>query len=158
MESTKDSLLDRIRALEKQVEEGNFAVPSQEKIVYVSGEAPKPQPKPELPKALTEDVKQVAANFRKIANDASGMLRTYLKQARLSVGNNNQLLIVMPDEMSASFVGGESRKQEIKELIEQKIGKIVEIEVRQMETGRVFEDNFVDIEKVIHMDITIEDE
>lgn len=158
METTKDSLLDRIRALEKQVEEGNFVSPVQEKIVYVGGEAPKPQPKPELPKALNEDVKQVAANFRKIANDASGMLRTYLKQARLSVGNNDQLLIVMPDEMSASFVGGEARKQEIKELIEQKIGKMVDIEVRQVETGRVFEDNFVDIEKVIHMDITIEDE
>ena len=158
METTKDSLLDRIRALEKQVEEGNFATPAQEKIVYVGGEAPKAQPKPELPKALNEDVKQVAANFRKIANDASGMLRTYLKMARLSVGNNDQLLIVMPDEISASFVGGEAHKQEIKELIEQKIGKMVDIEVRQVETGRVFEDNFVDIEKVIHMDITIEDE
>ena len=158
METTRDSLLDRIRALEKQVEEGNFTAPTQEKIVYVNGEAPKPQPKPELPKALNEDVKQVAANFRKIANDASGMLRTYLKQARLSVGNNDQLLIVMPDEISASFVGGEAHKQEIKELIEQKIGKMVDIEVRQVETGRVFEDNFVDIEKVIHMDITIEDE
>ena len=158
METTKDSLLDRIRALEKQVEEGNFVASAQEKIVYVGGEAPKMQPRPELPKALNEDVKQVVANFRKIANDASGMLRTYLKQARLSVGNQDQLLIVMPDEMSASFVGGEARKQEIKELIEQKIGKMVDIEVRQVETGRVFEDNFVDIEKVIHMDITIEDE
>ena len=158
MEAAKDSLLDRIRALEKQVEEGNFSAPAQERIVYVKGEAPKPQPKPELPKALNEDVKQVAANFRKIANDASGMLRTYLKQARLSVGNNDQLLIVMPDEMSASFVGGDARKQEIRELIEQKIGKTVDIEVRQIEVGRVFEDNFVDIEKVIHMDITIEDE
>ena len=158
MEAAKDSLLDRIRALEKQVEEGNFAALAQERIVYVNGEAPKPQPKPELPKALNEDVKQVASNFRKIANDASGMLRTYLKQARLSVGNNDQLLIVMPDEMSASFVGGDARKQEIRELIEQKIGKTVDIEVRQVEVGRVFEDNFVDIEKVIHMDITIEDE
>ena len=158
METTKDSILDRIRALEKQVEEGNFAAPSQERVVYVSGEAPKAAPKPELPKAITEDVKQVAANFRKIANEASGMLRSYLKQARLSVGNNDQLLIVMPDEVSASFVGAESRKQEIRELIEQKIGKTVDIEVRQVETGRIFEDHFVDIEKVIHMDITIEEE
>ena len=158
METTKDSILDRIRALEKQVEEGNFALPAQEKVVYVSGEAPKAAPKPELPKAIAEDVKQVVANFRKIANEASGMLKSYLKQARLSVGNHDQLLIVMPDEVSASFVGAESRKQEIKELIEQKIGKMIEIEVRQVETGRIFEDHFVDIEKVIHMDITIEEE
>lgn len=159
METSKDSILDRIRALEKQVEEGNFAAAApRERVVYVSDEAPKTQSKPELPKALNADVKQVAANFRKIANEASGMLKSYLKQARLSVGNNDQLLIVMPDELSAAFVGADARKQELKELIEQKIGKVVDIEVRQMEMGRAFEDHFVDIEKVIHMDITIEDE
>lgn len=155
MESTKDSLLDRIRALEKQVEEGNFAAAQpQERVVYVNGEEPKPQ----LPKALKEDVKQVASNFRKIANEASGMLRGYLRQARLSVDNQDRLLIVLPDEISASVVGSEEHKQELKDLIEKKIGKTVEIDVRQVENGRHFEDSFVDIEKVINMEITIEDE
>ena len=159
MESTKDSLLDRIRALEKQVEEGSFAVAQpQERVVYVNGEAPKPQPKPQLPKALKEDIKQVTSNFRKIANEASGMLRGYLKQARLSVDNQDRLLIVLPDEISASVVGSEEHKQELKDLIEKKIGKTVEIDVRQVENGRHFEDSFVDIEKVINMEITIEDE
>ena len=153
------SLLDRIRALEKQVEEGSFAVAQpQERVVYVNGEAPKPQPKPQLPKALKEDVKQVTSNFRKIANEASGMLRGYLKQARLSVDNQDRLLIVLPDEISASVVGSEEHKQELKDLIEKKIGKTVEIDVRQVENGRHFEDSFVDIEKVINMEITIEDE
>ena len=159
MESTKDSILDRIRALEKQVEEGSFAVAQpQERVVYVNGEAPKPQPKPQFPKALKEDVKQVTSNFRKIANEASGMLRGYLKQARLSVDDQDRLLIVLPDEISASVVGSEEHKQELKDLIEKKIGKTVEIDVRQVENGRHFEDSFVDIEKVINMEITIEDE
>lgn len=159
MESTKDSLLDRIRALEKQVEEGSFAVAlPQERVVYVNGEAPNPQPKPQLPKALKEDIKQVTSNFRKIANEASGMLRGYLKQARLSVDDQDRLLIVLPDEISASVVGSEEHKQELKDLIEKKIGKTVEIDVRQVENGRHFEDSFVDIEKVINMEITIEDE
>ena len=158
MEQTKDSLLDRIRTLEKQVEEGAFQAPQGEKVVYVSKEDAKPAPKPVLPKAIPEDVKQVASNFRGIANETSGMLRSYLKQARLSVGNQGQLLIVLPDEISAAFVGSDAHKQEIREAIEQKIGKEVQIEVSQMEEGRHFEDSFVDIEKVIHMDITIEDE
>ena len=34
----------------------------------------------------------------------------------------------------------------------------MEVEVRQLEEGRKFEDHFVDIENLIHMDITIEDE
>lgn len=157
MEATKDSLLDRIRALEKQVEEGNYTSGIAQQVVYVNKEEAKTQVKPELPKAIPEEVKQVAGNFRKIANETSGMLRSYLKQARLSVGNQNQLLIVMPDEVSAGFVGSDAHKQEIKELIEQKINKVVEIEVRQVEEGRHFEDHFVDIENLIHMEITIED-
>ena len=158
MEQTRDSLLDRIRSLEKQVEEGVFSAPQGEKVVYVSKEDTQPAPKPVLPKAIPEDVKRVASNFRGIANETSGMLRSYLKQARLSVGNQGQLLIVLPDEISAAFVGSDAHKQEIQEAIEQKIGKEVQIEVSQMEEGRHFEDSFVDIEKVIHMDITIEDE
>ena len=158
METTKDSLLDRIRALEKQVEEGIEVTAAEPKVVYVSGEEPKPQPKPELPKALTEDVKQVVSNFRKIAAEASGMLRNYLKQAKLSVGNQDQLLIVLPDEISASVVGSDDHKKELEELIERKIGKQVPVEVRQVEAGRHFEDSFVDIEQLIHMDIIIEDE
>ena len=150
---------DALSDVEKQVEEGSFAVAQpQERVVYVNGEAPKPQPKPQLPKALKEDIKQVTSNFRKIANEASGMLRGYLKQARLSVDNQDRLLIVLPDEISASVVGSEEHKQELKDLIEKKIGKTVEIDVRQVENGRHFEDSFVDIEKVINMEITIEDE
>ena len=42
-------------------------------------------------------------------------------------------------------------------LIEEKIGKTMEIDVRHVEEGRHFEDSFVDIQKMIHMDITIED-
>ena len=47
--------------------------------------------------------------------------------------------------------------RELEELIENKIGKKVPVEVRQVEEGRQFEDSFVDLEKLIHMDITIED-
>ena len=48
-------------------------------------------------------------------------------------------------------------KETVKRLIEEKIGKTVEIEVRHVEEGRRFEESFVDIEKLVHMDLTIED-
>ena len=82
-----------------------------------------PKPKPELPQALNEDVKAVAKDFRMIINEASPMLRTYLKKARLSAGEGNRLLIVLPDELSASAVATPDHKEEIQSLIEQKIGK-----------------------------------
>lgn len=160
MDQNKEALLDRIRAIEKQLEEGAWEAPVRDRIVYASDakEAGEPKPKPELPQALNEDVKAVAKDFRMIINEASPMLRTYLKKARLSAGEGNRLLIVLPDELSASAVATPEHKEEIQSLIEQKIGKKVEIDVRQMEAGRRFEDNFVDLENLINMEITVEDE
>ena len=160
MDQNKDALLDRIRAIEKQLEEGAWEAPVRDRIVYASDakEAGEPKPKPELPQPLNEDVKAVAKDFRMIINEASPMLRTYLKKARLSAGEGNRLLIVLPDELSASAVATPEHKEEIQSLIEQKIGKKVEIDVRQMEAGRRFEDNFVDLENLINMEITVEDE
>lgn len=156
MEATQDSLLERIRAMEEKLEQGISA--TRQEVVYVTrGEEKEPAPKVELPKALHEDVQAVAKNFRAIANQASGMLRGYLKQARLSVGNQDQLLLVFADEVAASFVGTDGHKEEMRSLIAEKIGKTIEIEVRCVESGRRFEDSFVDIEKLIQMDLTIED-
>lgn len=157
MESSPDALLSRIRALEAEVEKG-LSAPQTERVVYRDAVEEKPAgPKPELPKALSEDIRNVAKNFRSIADNASMMLKQYLKQARLSAGENDRLLIVLPDEVSAGFVAKPEHKEEIIRLIEEKIGKTMEIDVRHVEEGRHFEDSFVDIQKMIHMDITIED-
>lgn len=160
METKNDALLDRIRAIEKQLEEGLPEAPAREKIVYVSGEVShaEEQKKPELPKALNEDVKAVVKDFRMIANDTSPMLRNYLKKARLSAGEGNRLQIVLPDEVSAGVVGTDVHKKEISDLIIEKIGKEIDIDVRYVEDGRRFEDSFVDLENIIHMEITVEDE
>ena len=96
-------------------------------------------------------------NFRSIAGEASGMVRGYLKKARLSLGGDNRLLIVLPDALAASVVGREDHIQELEDLIEQRIGKKVEVEVRHVEEGRHFEDTFIDIEQKINMEITVED-
>lgn len=159
MEIKQDALLDRIRAIEKQLEEGLPEPAARERVVYINGEAPEKEAKkkPELPQALNEDVKAVAKDFRMITNDASPMLRTSLKRARLSAGEGNRLLIVLPDEVSAGMVGTDSHKEELKCLIADKIGKTVELDVRCMEEGRRFEDSFVDLESLIHMEITVED-
>ena len=59
--------------------------------------------------------------------------------------------------MGADFVGREDRRKELESLIENRIGKKVEVEVRHVEEGRRFEDTFVDIEKKINMEIIVED-
>ena len=159
METSSDSILDRIRVLEEKLEQGAISG-VQERVVYVNedGQAlAEPTPRPELPNAVPEDVQQVVKNFRPIADEASGMLRNYLKKARLSLAGDNRLMIVMPDALGADFVGREDRRKELESLIENRIGKKVEVEVRHVEEGRRFEDTFVDIEKKINMEIIVED-
>nr|WP_296066575.1 DNA polymerase III subunit gamma/tau [uncultured Mediterraneibacter sp.] len=159
METNQDTLLDRIRAVEEKVELGAGVA---ERVVYVNRDAGENSradrfPKPELPNAIPEDVQEVVKNFRAIADEASGMLRGYLKKARLSLGGDNRLMIVLPDSLSASVVGREDHVAELEDLIEKKIEKKVSVEVRYVEEGRHFEDTFVDIEKKINMKITVED-
>lgn len=166
METKQDTLLERIRAIEEQLEQGRMLQGNgqiTEKIVYVNEKdaAKATTKKPQLERAIPEDVKEVVKHFRTIANEASGIVRGYLKQAKLSLGGDDKLLIVLPDEISAGIIGKESNKQEIEELIANRIGKAVTVNVRQVEDGRRFDDCFVDIEKImgeaIHMPITIED-
>ena len=159
MDQNLDALSDRIRAIEKQMEQGAFQVVQMAPTAYTPmDETPVSKKKPELPAALSEDLKAVVKDFRMIVNDTSGMLKNYLKMARLSAGEGNRLMIVVPDEISAGVIGSEAHLAEIRDLIETKIGKKVELDVRQMEEGQRFEDQYVDIEGLINMDITIEDE
>ena len=181
MENTQDSLLDRIRAVEEKVEKGiDAAAVLQVQGGYVpgagyqdgaygaggdgsgvpgggSGASGSAGVRKELPNAIPEDVQEVVKNFRSIVGEASGILQGSLKKARLSLGGDNRLMIVLPDPLSESVVGREDHVQELENLIEQRIGKKVEIEVRHVEEGRHFEDTFVDIEQKINMEITVED-
>ena len=181
MENTQDSLLDRIRAVEEKVEkgidaaaviqaQGGYGAGYGQDSAYGgaggngagmpgggSGAAGSAGVRKELPNAIPEDVQEVVKNFRSIAGEASGILRGYLKKARLSLGGDNRLMIVLPDPLSESVVGRGDHVQELENLIEQRIGKKVEVEVRHVEEGRHFEDTFVDIEQKINMEITVED-
>lgn len=172
MEVTQDALLDRIRAVEEKIENGLAVMPQpgvypdmENAMVGIPGGEEErmgavPQKKPELPPAIPEDVQEVVKNFRSVADETSGPVRTYLKKARLSLGGDNRLLVVLPDAMGASIVGREDHKEELENLIEQRIGKKVEVEIRQVEDGRRFEDTFADLERymesVINMEITVE--
>ena len=176
METDQNSVLDRIRAVEEKQEElaRGLENGTAQKVVYVNGSQAWDgesgaygssadgargygDAKKELPTAIPEDIQEVVKNFRSIADEASGMIRGYLKKARLSLGGDNRLLIVLPDSLGASVVGREDHIQELTGLIEQRIGKKVEIDVRCVEEGRHFEDTFVDIEQKINMEITVED-
>lgn len=158
METNLDSIIERVAQLEKQIEQG-VVVAAQQPSTYV--EAPvsrEPVIRPELPKAIPEDIKQVVHSWKGIIAGGSGIIKTHLKSAKLSLGGDNRLLIVVEDEMAEGYLNREEHKKDLENLIADKVGKEVEVEVRLNQTNRPFEDSFVDIEKLINMDITIEEE
>lgn len=161
MERKEDSLIERLKFLEREIEElKSRGVQTRMNVRVASPEAEDEKIKepPKLPKALNEDVKEVAKNYRMLVQSASQILKAYLKKARLSAGEGNILQIVLPDEIGAGIVKKEEHIQEIKQLIREQIGKEIEIDVRYVEEGRSFEDSFVDIQNLINMEITVEDE
>lgn len=156
MENTQDSLTDRIARLEQRMEQG---IP----VAAVSAEtaphtAAQPVKKPELPKAVPEDVEQIVRNWRTILQDMPGLARTYLKKAHLSLGGDNRLMLVFDEELDADAIREEQRKQEIEKIISERIDRKVEVSIQLNESERPFEESYVDLEQIINMDVTIEDE
>ena len=160
METKTDTILDRLRELENKIEKVSLES-EKEKIVYVNADAqpkPKKEPKKVVPKALSEDVKMAAREFRGIVDATSMPLRAYLKKAIVSVGERGQLLVVLSDELGAEAVGQEAHLEELKGLIEEKIGKSMEIDIRHEEEEAGFEGGFPNLEELIKLEIEVEED
>lgn len=156
METDTQSVLERVRTVEEKIEQG---VPVQmvnhgQQIHEGAGVV---KEKPQLPKAIPEDIKEVAQNFRSIINKAPGLLRTYLTKARVSLGENGRLKLVFSEELDAKLVGEPEHKTELVQIIEETIGKTIEIEIELLDQGRRFDDVYPDLEKLVNMDIVVED-
>lgn len=162
MERDYGSLIQRISQLEEKMEQGYVLHPPQgkaaEQTVYQEQDTTGQEQNQQLPKAVPEDVRQVVKNWRSIIEDLSGGLKNYLKSAHLSLAGEGQLLIVLEDEVAEAFVNSQAHIRELQEAIAEKTGKEVEIKVRFNETGQPFEASYVDLGKIINMEITIEDE
>ncbi len=159
METNLDSVLDRISTIEKQLENGIQIKREASSIEEQPREKGKDSVKASvpLPKAISEDVKLVVSKWNSIIDGTSGRIKPYLKAAKLSVGNENKLLVVFSDSMADNMVNTPERKQELEQCIANSIGKQVEVDMKMLETGVSFEETYVDIQKVINMDIIIED-
>lgn len=158
MESTKDSMADRIAKLEKRMEEGiPAAAPAGTAAPGASFQKSAAPSRPELPKAVPEEVQQVVRNWNSILQDMPGLEKVYLKQARLSLGGDNRLMIVLDDPVASDMLGREDHRKEIERIISERIDREIEISIQLNQSDRPFEETYVDLEQIINMDIIIED-
>lgn len=153
METNLDAVLDRIRALEQQIEEG---VPMAVQPAVMQPVQEK-QPEPPAPKALPEDVQAVVQNWHNIVNKLHPLIRTYLKDARLKALGDNKLGIIAATPTGEGFLKEYRHIEEISGVIQKITGKMVEILVACAENDPHAEVGAIDIEQVIHMEIEIED-
>ncbi len=177
METSPDAMADRIRQVEEKLENG--VVMSAEALNGLGGAFPgganggAGQPlneaagngltvartKPSLPKAVPEDVREIVARWPSIVGNAAQPMRTYLKMAKLSLGGDNRLLVVLEDGGASDyFLKHDANKEQLERLLSDFAGKEIEVTLQTVRDGREFEENYVDLSKVIHMEIEEEDE
>ncbi len=163
METDQEAVLDRIRQVEEKVENGIVVRAAQipDGVMGIQGAAANAaKPKAELPKAIPEDVQEIVRKWPSIVGNAENPMKMYLKNARLSLGGDNRLMVVLEDGLASDYFKGENHeqnKQQLETMLSEFSGKQMEVTIQTVESTQEFEDNYVDLSKVINMDIDEEE-
>lgn len=163
METTQDALIDRIRQVEDKLENGVVVQEGalgamQGAASSAGGAAATRGQRPQLPKAIPDDIKAIVAKWSSIVGNADNPMRMYLKGARLSLGGDNCLQVVLEDGPATDYFNRHPEHTEQLEMILADFaGKEVAVSIQSVDGDRDFEDHYVDLSQVIHMEIEEED-
>ena len=81
-------------------------------------------------------------------------MKLYLKKARLSLGGDNRLMVVLEDGLASDyFLKQEGNREELERLLSEFAQKNIEVNFQVSRGDRDFEENHVDLTKIIHMNI-----
>ncbi len=164
MERDYESVLERVRALEEKLENGVALMPTAAGSAGADagGAEISPTPgkeRPPLPKAIPEDVQAVLDRWQTIVGRASMPMKQYIKNAGLSLGGDNKLMLVVEDGLASDyFLRQEGHKALLEQLLSETVGKEIEVTIQSVPDREVFAQDYVDLSQMIHMDIEIEDE
>ena len=84
-------------------------------------------------------------------------MKTYMKNARLSLGGDNRLQIVVPDGLASDYLKNQDNKEQLQRIIGAAVQKEIEIEVQAIGDSRDFEDAYIDLSQIIRMEIEVEE-
>ena len=180
MQRDELSLLERVRRLEKQIENGVMMSPAQgitawqpavgmpTAVTYQTGTNVETSlPEVDVPKAAPEDLKQIKAMWSSIIAGASPRMRPVLASAELKFnlaeGEENQLFVVFSDFLGETYLNDPSKKEELEQQILEKTGKKADVRfllaadegIQNVRLGKIVDEEA--LKEFIHMDIEIEE-
>ena len=156
MEKDYESVMDRLASIEAKLASGvTVAAPQQGMSHGPIATEPQLAEKPQLPKAIPEDVQQIIKQWKSILSEIGAVTKTYLSKAVPSLGSNRELLLVLDDANAFGYLS-ENRSEcitTLKEIIAKRIGKEVDITVQKNESGRSAKESVADLRDLIQFDI-----
>lgn len=172
MEQSRDisDIISRITQLEQRLDNGNFTVNpgnapnAAANTAAAAGQSAQAGSTPDndkpLPKALPEDLKQVAAQWNNIVTDIDdGCLAQMLRASNVKVGDNNTGIEIMTSSPSTySYISRPDQLAQIRAAIAARTGKEVEIRASKLKEDQDFRNMFTDIRDLVKMDIEIDDD
>ncbi len=161
METDSASLSERVRVIEDKLEKGVQTAPvfgeeagNAQRRIPETAVSKERMP---LPKAIPEDIKRIVERWHTVIGDTSMPMKQYLKEARLSLGGDNRLMIVVTDGLASDyFLKQEGHKELLEQIISGHAGKEVEVTIQSIQGEQSFEQNYVDLSQIIHMEIEME--
>ncbi len=158
MEQDLGSVTERVRVIEEKLENGIPAVTLAGVNENLLENAAVKREKPPLPKAIPEDVQAVVDRWPAIVEQMSMPMKQYLREAGLSLGGDNKLMIVVEDGLASDyFLKQEGHKELLVQTLSESVGKEIDLTIQSVPDRNVFVQNYVDLSQVIHMDIEEEE-
>lgn len=158
METNYDSILNRLRNIEAQIEKG---IPLQESGVVKVEKAPNviknEESVQQLARALPEEMKALAKSWNVIMAKVSAPIRAMLTAATPCAGEDNTLLLVFTDEMDRKFIDSEEHKMALQDIIKKQINKEVIVKTKLINQAQESKDCFPDLTQLIKMDVQYEE-
>ena len=153
MDEDRQAVLERVRRVEKQVEQGIPAAAASQPVM-----AAKPvEEKVRLERAVPEDIKQIVKEWPMIRGKADHLLRSMLNKAKLSMGENGKLLLCFDDRFQADSLRETGMKEQVQSLLNEHIGKEVPFEAAAYDKSREFDAQYADLAEILHIKYEVED-
>ena len=157
METSNDAVVARLQSLEDKVENGVIPVAPAQNVTHVSENAPA-QTKAVLPKAIPDEIREIVQNWATLVGQVDPPLKVYLRNARLSLGGDNKLMIVVQDGLPYDSLMKPENQARVESMLSEYIQKEVSVHIQKIDQHQDFEANYVDLSKIINMDIEIEED